>query len=143
MTFHVAEAFDVGDQMENGPIILFWGQREFVPPPPHVAKMWPAEPRPIKWRDRRRGFRNWKVVLRLEPPEGEELDEWGSRVAAAVGVVFTPSDQRDDSHTAIFLPSGVQARNAAEALARVAPVLHALQGFEVVALQAQVEGWSK
>jgi len=139
MNFQVGEALDFHDQMENGPIVLFWGQSEFVPTPPHIESMWPDEPSPLSWLERRRGFRHWRVLLRLQPPADENLDEWGGRVAAAAGTPWSPRARSGENHTAVSLPAIASGRNAAEALGKGALVLQRLQGFDVVGLQVLVE----
>ena len=140
MTFQVGEAIDFHDQLTNGPIVLFWGQTEFVPPPAHIEAMWPDEPPKLSWIERRRGYRPWRVLLRLQPPAEENLDEWGGRVAAAAGTPWNPRERTGDNCTAVFLPAIALGRDAGEALAKGATILHRLQGFDVVGLQVVVEG---
>jgi hypothetical protein len=142
MNFQVGEAFDFGEQLANGPMVFFWGQGEVTEPRPGREIQWPNEPTSkLSWLERRRGFRHWKILLRLQPPAGESLDEWGSRAAAAAGVSFTARAERkpEEGDTAVWFPAIGKGRNAAEAMAGAGALLSRLQCFEVAALQVQVE----
>lgn len=143
MNFKIGEAFDLGDQIENGPIVLFWGQEEQVEPRPGVSVKWPTDPGKLSWWQKRRGFRHWKILIRLQPVESENLHEWGGRIAAALGVTFSPTSPPDERDTAIWQPGIAKARNAGEALARAGQLLQHAQGFDVVALQIEVSAFSE
>lgn len=141
MTFHVGEAIDFADPMENGPLVVFWGQTEYIPPAADVKQSWPDAPPALSRRERRKGYRPFKVLMRLQPPDGEDLTEWGGRISDAMGVSMDLSGPRNPDHKAIFAPGVGNYRNAAEALAGSAGLLRRLQGFEVSGLQVKVEGW--
>lgn len=146
MNFQVGEAFDFGEQLRNGPMVFFWGQSEVVAPRPGREVRWPSEPTfKLSWWERRCGVRHWKVLLRLQPPADEDLEEWGHRAAAAVGVSFEARADRsaEKGDTAVWFPAIGKGRNAAEAMAGAALVLQRLQFVEVVALQVQVEAWEQ
>lgn len=143
MTFHVGEAIDFGDQMENGPLVVYWGQTEYIPRA-HDAKplAWPEEPPKLTWRQRRKRCRPFKILIRVEPPEGEPLDEWCGRVSAALGVTYDAGGRRPH-HKALFAPAVGNYQSAAEGLGAAAAVLQRLAGFGVSALQVEVERWKE
>jgi hypothetical protein len=138
MTFQVGELMDP-ERILNGPMVVFWGQDEAVPTPAHIGGSLPiSEPPKPSWRQRRKKMRPWKFMIRLQPPADEDLDEWGGRVSAALGVAWKPS-RKDPTHTAIWLPGSCLATDAPTVIGECGNVLERLQGFTIVAAQIEVE----
>jgi len=137
MTFQVGDLMDP-EKILRGPMVVYWGQEEAIPTPPHIPTAIPIEPPKPSWRHRRKKMKPWRFMIRLQPPGEENLDEWGGRVSAALGVPWKPQ-RKDPSHSAIWVPGTCLATDAPTVIGHASSVLERLAGFTIVAAQIEAE----
>lgn len=136
MNFRVEDLLDP-DRMLNGPLVFYWGQDDRVP---HRGKPieW-SEPgkMPLKFRLRRAKW--WRIVVRLQPPAGEDLFDFGVRTCAALGQPAPPREPSDTEATAMWFPMLAPAKDAPGALACASVFLAQLTSLEASACQIEIE----
>lgn len=133
MTFRVEDLMRP-ERFRDGPMVVFWNQAEFFPPetPPSP----PVRRRGLYARATRR--RLWNVFIRLQPPEGDDLAEFGEAISQRVGMTIPPSD--DPDHRAICLVANGYYKNAPEAIGAAGRLLGTeFTGVTVRAAQIVVE----
>jgi hypothetical protein len=127
------------ERMVNGPMVVWWNQdEEETPNRPHE---WGDPPR-VRLRDRLLGRRPFKVEIRLTPPPAEDLEEFGHRIAAKLGLPWKYGPPRPEDR-AVWLPGEVLARTAPHALGSAGLALKQLDGVSVSAAQIRVEEWAE
>lgn len=125
------------EKMRHGPLVVLWGLDEYVPPS-----------RPMPWGDRpRRKLRHvllrrrpFRFALRFTPPPGDDLYEFGARVAATFGFMDFPKPE--DGDRAVWVPGVVMARHAAGALGSAGRAVQHLGHTNVGSAQIHVEAWA-
>jgi hypothetical protein len=133
MTFRVEDLAD-DERMQNGPMVVFWGQDAEVPFLGDTFD-WPAKRQPLRSRLLLR--REFRIMIRLQPPEGVDLKQYGQDVARILGIPYGGDPK--DHHKATWIPATVYVRNAPQALASAGRVLIRLGKFETSAVQVRVE----
>ncbi len=132
MTFRVDDLIDA-DKLKHGPLVVYWGQDGYVAPNKDIAVDWRRPPR-YRWL-RLLGCRPFRFNLRVAPPAGENLDDWGRSVADRLGVPWMGTPEAGD--VAVWLPGLVMAKSAGEAVGSIQKVFDRLDGFFVSAVQIE------
>lgn len=132
MTFWIRDVRNP-ERMKDGPVAFFWGQDHerrcrhalVYGPRPKVG--------PHHWVRR---VRPYAIDVRIAPPSGVDLADFGREIAARAGTTWTAGvpDARD---TAIWLPGWVIARHAGAAAAAACKVLTLLGDLKASELQVR------
>jgi hypothetical protein len=132
MTFDAADLLDER-RMREGPVVVFWNQNEWIEPRRPMPLGGPLPKRsPIQ---RARRLKPWHIEMRLQPPPGEDLQEWGQRIAQCLGV---PWGEPREGDRAVWLPGSTWARNAGGAIGSAGVVFKQLADFQLAAAQIRV-----
>lgn len=124
----------------EGPVTVLWGQPEWVTPDKGLQPLGPPPRLPLvrgrimRWA----GWRVWRLDIRVVPPEGEDLEEFGLRLIARIpgGVRFPPIE---DGNRAVWLTCGGWARDAGGALVQAAKVFDWMTGIDIGSAQLRVQ----
>lgn len=135
MTMNADDLLD-RDKMLNGPMVVMWGQEDYIPVrDPQRFKLEPPKRRLIERLSRRKP---WRIMVRLQPPEGEDLELFGRKIAASLGIEGK-WDSRDPSDKAVWLPASGWYPNAPAAIGAAGRVLNRLSDLPVAAVQVEVQ----
>lgn len=137
MSFRIEDLMDA-DRMKNGPMVVFWNQEGYIP----CNKPLRYGERPkVPFAVRLRGWRPWRIEIRLAPPEGEDLQAFGHMLIERLDLPKMEGAPGDGDR-GIFLPGGVVTPDAGSAIASAASIFKHLGGVEVSAVQVKVEAWT-
>lgn len=123
--------------VRDGPLVVWWGQEHEMPAPDPLMKLGRPPRRKLRqWILRQRPF---AIELRLQPPEGTPLEEFGLRVCELLDL--PQSNEPRETHKAVWVSGGVYAREARQALGSTAAVFNKLEGVMISAAQVRVWDW--
>jgi hypothetical protein len=127
-----------GLRVHDGPLVMCWNQEREEHP---LTELDYGHPPPRRLLERLIKVRPWQWSIRLEPPPGEDLNEFGRRVAGLAGTTYPEAGAPAEAR-AVWLTGGVYTRDGAQALKSVSRILDRLGGLEVSAVQIRVEPWT-
>jgi hypothetical protein len=122
------------EAMRNGPLVVYWGQDEWIEPNGPLPAITEVPRKGLLQRLLR--CKPWTIEIRIAPPPDEDLETWGQAIAKKLAVPWGGRPKETDR--AIWLLASTWARHAGGALGSAAKVFNALDGFKVGAAQIRV-----
>lgn len=123
----------------QGPVTVLWNQPEWVTPDMGLQPIGaPPLPKVRGWIMRRTGWRIWRLDIRVTPPDGVPLEEFGLRIVSQLpgGLRFPPIEA---GNQAVWLAAGGWAHDAGGALEQAAKIFDWMTGIDVASAQLRVQ----